>query len=50
MVIIARVDAPPEFLSIVIEELLKKFPLTILEVKEEDPKYRSVPSMERKVI
>ena len=50
MVIVVRVNAPDAFLPAITEELLKKFPVTILEIKEEDAKYKSVPSTETKVV
>lgn len=33
-ILVVRVDVPPEFLSVVVNELLNKFPVTILEIKE----------------
>lgn len=50
MEIVIRVDAPDAFIPAIIEELLKKFPVTILEVKEEDAQYKKTPSTERVVI
>lgn len=47
--IIVRVDAPPEFLSVLVEELIKKFPFTVLEIKEEDVKYHKIPSIGRNI-
>lgn len=33
-VLMVRIDAPPEFNAVLVQELLKKFPVTILEIKE----------------
>lgn len=50
MVIVVRVDASDAFIPVIIDELLKKFPVTVLEVKEEEVKYKPIPSTETRVI